>query len=127
MPDGPGNRPDEGGREIVLRDEVLELLFWLEGEGFTEHSTLAGMLRFLSFPPGDVAATIAQLIERGELVAQADGQFQLTPAGRREAARRFADDFAPLLHQGHGECNDPDCECHEDPHGTSHCRATEET
>ena len=42
----------EAGREIALRDEVLELLFWLEGEGFAqEHATLAGLTPFLAFPP----------------------------------------------------------------------------
>src|ERR687885_681540 len=92
----------DAGREIALRDEVLELLFWLEGEGFAEHATLAGMMRFLALPEDEVSATAAQLVSRGELVGL-DGGFRLTAEGRREAARRFADDFAPLLHQGHGE------------------------
>ena len=108
------------GREIALRDEVLELLFWLEGEGFAEHATLAGMMRFLALPEDEVSATAAQLVSRGELVGL-DGGFRLTAEGRREAARRFADDFAPLLRQGHGECNDPTCDCHTNP-GAAECR-----
>ena len=111
----------EVGREIALRDEVLELLFWLEGEGFTEHATLAGLMRFLAFPEDEVGATVAQLVSRGEVVGLGGG-FRLTAEGRREAGRRFADDFAPLLRQGHGECNDPTCDCHTNPAGAAECR-----
>ena len=119
MADGGGG---DRGREIALRDEVLELLFWLEGEGFVEHATLAGMMRFLAFPEDEVSATVAQLVSRGD-VAELDGGFRLTAGGRREAARRFADDFAPLLRQGHGECNDPTCDCHTNPAGAAECHA----
>ena len=110
----PPDRPD-AARAVVLRDEVLELLFWLEGEGFRERATLAGMMPFLGFDQSEVAAALTQLAARGEVVAREDGGFRLSDEGRREAARRFADDFAPLLRQGHGECNEPDCDCHTDP------------
>lgn len=115
----------DAGREIALRDEVLELLFWLEGEGFAEHATLAGMMRFLAFPEDEVRATVAHLVARGEVAAQ-DGRYCLTTEGRREAARRFADDFAPLLRQGHGECNDPTCDCHSNPAGAAECHGRAE-
>ena len=105
------------GREIALRDEVLELLFWLEGEGFAEHATLAGMMRFLAFPEREVNAAVARLVARGDVVERDGGGFRLSAEGRSEAARRFADDFASLLRRGHGECNDPTCDCHTNPAG----------
>lgn len=108
-------------REIQLRDELLELLYWLEGEGFTSQTTLEGMMRFLAFPIDAVRAAIEQLVNRGELVLAGDGRYALTDLGHREAARRFADDFAELLHQGHGECSDPSCDCHENPAGAAEC------
>ena len=120
MPDETGA---DAGREIALRDEVLELLYWLEGEGFTEHATLAGVARFLALPERDIAPTVAQLAARGEVVAGPDDGLRLSAEGRREAARRFADDFAPLLRQGHGECNDPTCDCHTNPAGAAECHA----
>jgi hypothetical protein len=119
------NDPPEtgGGREIALRDEVLELLYWFEGEGFAREATVRGMTRFLAFAEEEVAGAVSQLLARGDLVASDDGTFRLSADGRREAARRFADDFGPLLHQGHGECNDPACDCHADPSGSvGECR-----
>ena len=98
------------GRAIALRDEMLELLYWLEGEGFGGAATLAAIARFLDQPPEQAQATLSSLIEREEVVASG-GEYRLTEAGRREGARRFAEEFSPLLAQGHGECNDPACEC----------------
>ena len=108
-------------REIRLRDEILELLYWLQGEGFASHATLDGMMRFLAFPVEEVRPAVEQLINRAEIARAPDGKLQLTEAGHREAARRFADDFAELLHQGHGECNDPSCDCHENPDAAVEC------
>jgi hypothetical protein len=47
----------------------------------------------------------------------------LTDTGRHEAARRFAEEFGPMLNQGHGECNDPNCDCHSDPKSAAECHA----
>ena len=111
------------GEEIRLRDEILELLYWLEGEGFESHATLDGMMRFLSFPANDVRDVVNELVARGDVTRSSTGALRLTTVGHREAARRFADDFAPLLRQGHGECNDSACECHEHPEAAAECHA----
>jgi hypothetical protein len=101
MPDAP---------EIAELDEMLELLFWMEGEGLQSSANLTSIARFLVESEDRAAMTLAALALRGDVLEQA-GSYSLTEVGRREAARRFVADFAPLLHQGHGECNDPDCEC----------------
>jgi len=116
---------DDAGRSIARQDEVLELLYWMEGEGFAGSATLAGMTRFLARPEHDVRETLEQLVQRGD-VATIGGEsveYRLTEVGRREAARRFADEFASLLSQGHGECNDPTCDCHTNPAGAAECHA----
>lgn len=116
--------PDEQGRNIARRDEVLELLYWIEGEGFTGSATLAGLVRFLAYPEPEVRATLEDLIRRGDvLFAEPSAEYRLTAEGRREAARRFAEEFAPLLSQGHGECNDPECDCHTNPEAAVECHA----
>lgn len=115
---------DSAAREIELRDELLELLYWLEGEGFEGSRTLEGMVRFLAEPEQDARAGLKALVDRGDVVLEpSTAEYRLTPAGRREAARRFAEEFAPLLRQGHGECNDPTCECHASPAAAAECHA----
>lgn len=113
---------DDSGREIARQDEVLELMYWLEGEGFARDATLDGLRRLLAQDAQAIGDTVARLVDRGYL-ASTDGQFRLTPTGRVEAARRFADEFSSLLSQGHGECNDPTCDCHSNPAGAAECHA----
>jgi len=112
------------GDGIARRDELLELLFWLEGEGLTSSATVAGMARFMAHPEGLVRDTLADLSSRAYIMrVRETGEYRLTSAGRAEAARRFADDFSELLGQGHGECSDPDCDCHDNPAGAAECHA----
>lgn len=113
---------DEPGADIARRDEMLELLFWFEGEGLQGSATLAGMTRFLAQPAITVATTLRDLVGRG-FVVELQKEYRLTEVGRREASRRFKDEFSELLSQGHGECNDPTCDCHDNPAGAADCHA----
>lgn len=113
------------GNDIARRDELLELLYWFEGEGFRGAASFDAIVRFLAQPEEAVRATLDALLRRGEITRDAQsGEYRLSESGRREGARRFADEFAPLLGQGHGECNDPDCGCHSDPLGAAECHAS---
>ena len=116
---------EEAGGEIARRDEMLELLFWFEGEGLGSSATLPAMTRFLVQPEATVKVTLADLIDRGFVVEAAGdpAEYLLTEVGRQEAGRRFADEFSELLSQGHGECNDPTCDCHDNPAGAAECHA----
>jgi DNA-binding IclR family transcriptional regulator len=115
---------DEAGGSIARRDELLELLYWLEGEGFGGVATLSQITRFLAYEESEVEATLEFLVRRGDVRFEPDtAEYRLTETGRGEAARRFAEEFAPLLSQGHGECNDPNCDCHTNPAGAAECHA----
>lgn len=114
---------DERSDPIGRRDEVLELLFWLEGEGISGASTLPGMARFLARPAGEIEQVLAQLQQRGDIEGAGDAEYRLTETGRREAGRRFAEQFAGMTGQGHGECSDPNCDCHTNPGGAAECHA----
>jgi hypothetical protein len=114
---------DERDDPIARRDEVLEVLYWLEGEGIPGAATAAGMARFLARPVDQVRQVIDQLLSRGDIEPSGDSEYRLTPAGKREAGRRFAEEFAGLTGQGHGECSDPDCDCHTNPEGAAACHA----
>lgn len=112
------------GDDIARRDELLELLYWLEGEGFHSNATLGGIVRFVAHPESQVRQTLQELLDRADVVLNHEsGEYRLTESGRREAARRFAAEFAPLLGQGHGECSDPTCDCHENPGAAAECHA----
>ena len=118
----------DAGREIAREDELLELLYWFEGEGFAGVATLGGIVRFTSIDEPSVRQTLERLVARGDVVAgvvdpSRGEEYRLTEPGRREAARRFAAEFAPMLSQGHGECSDPGCECHTSDGGAADCHA----
>ena len=122
--DMPGSG-DDAGQQIAREDELLELLYWFEGEGFGGVATLDGITRFASLAQPLVLRTLNRLIERHDILLDAAGgnEYRLTETGRREAARRFAAEFAPMLSQGHGECSDPDCDCHSSEGGAAECHA----
>ena len=115
----------DAGKEIAREDELLELLYWFEGEGFGGVASLDGIARFASIERPIVQRTLDRLIARGDVMLDASGggEYRLTAPGRREAARRFAAEFAPMLSQGHGECSDPECDCHTSEGGAAECRA----
>lgn len=115
------DRPDN---EIADQDELLELLYWLEGEGFAGSASLDGIVRFVAKPEAPVRRTLERLSDLGNVRRDPDsGEYRLTDTGRAEAGRRFAEEFASLLSQGHGECSDPNCDCHTNPAGAAECHA----
>ena len=115
-------KDERPGGEIADQDELLELLFWLEGEGFEGSATVEGIVRFIAKEEAPVRATLKRLVELGNVRLDAStNEFRLTEVGHDEAARRFAAEFAPMLSQGHGECSDPNCDCHTSPEGAVEC------
>lgn len=117
---------EEGAGEGIAReDELLELLYWFEGEGFGGVANLEGIIRFTNLSEPLVRETLDRLIAREHIALDADraAEYRLTETGRKEAARRFAAEFAPLLSQGHGECSDPNCDCHTSEGGAAECHA----
>ena len=108
--------------DIAQLDEMLELLFWMEGEGLEASATLSGIARFLARPEAEAEVILSRLVQRGD-VGAAEGRYSLTEVGRGEAARRFVEDFSGLVGQAHGECNDPNCDCRTSPNGAADCHA----
>lgn len=104
----------EPGPELDLRrrDEVLQVLFWMRGEGIGETVRPGEITGFLAVSERDLAGVLGQMVQHG-LVEEHAGGFRLTRSGLSEGGRRFAEEFAPFLRQGHGECNDPGCPCHD--------------
>ena len=101
-----GAPPPDGAavREIARRDEVLELLFWMRGQGFGEQLSARDLAAFLVYPEVEIAATLQTLRGLGAVEPREGERYALTESGLPEARRRFVDDFREMLAEGHGEC-----------------------
>ena len=51
-----------GGDAIAREDELLELLYWFEGEGFGGVASLASITRFTSIAEAVVQSTLQRLM-----------------------------------------------------------------
>jgi len=96
---------------LVNREEVLQICYWYQGEGFGERYDAAVLRPFLNCDEAAIAVALRELAERGELQAL-DGAtaYGFTDSGKREAGRLFADGFADFQKQGHGECDAGCCD-----------------
>ena len=95
---------------IRRRDEILQVMFWMRGEGLADAAGPAELAVFLN--EDALAADLAALAASGLLDEVGDGRYRLSDHGRGEAGRRFHEEFEELMHQGHGACSDPNCDCH---------------
>ena len=99
--------------DLRLRDELLQILFWFRGEGLGEIVTPRDLVAFLGVNAGSIQIRLERLAEEGYVVVidAAAKRYGLTEWGIKEGGRRFADEFAGLTGQAHGECNNPNCSC----------------
>lgn len=119
---------DGAGAGIARRDEILEVLYWLRGEGLHEEVRPRDLRPFLDLDSASVsghleALAAAGLVERrgGDVRGSGDPAYRLTETGASEAGRRFVESFAELLGQGHGTACAPDCDCQDPAHPDEHC------
>jgi len=106
---------------IFWQDEILQVMYWMRGEGFGEKITLAQLKKFLSTSDEILAANLSQLSKNGLVNFDISDFYELTETGVKEGGRRFADEFDGMLKQGHYECDDPNCDCN-DPNSDAACR-----
>ena len=113
---GPASVPDTV-EALRQRDEILQIMFWLHGEGLGPDVAVADISRFIDDEPA-VRRAVGQLVEDGYLEPVGDEtasvRYRLTPTGVHEGRRRFLDEFEPYLaRSAHGgECGSADCDCH---------------
>lgn len=98
--------------DLRVRDEVLQVMFWMLGENIAHEIDAGYVARFLDLPEERIAAALTVLArERLVLRGAAAGRYRLSEDGMREGGRRFQDEFRDLTKQAHGECA-PGCWCH---------------
>ncbi|HEX4951142.1 MAG TPA: hypothetical protein VFZ34_31080 [Blastocatellia bacterium] len=96
---------------LFWQDEILQVMYWMHGEGFGEQVTMPQLQKFLDAPLVTLGENVQHLLAKGLVTLASAEQYRLTEMGLREGGRRFADEFDGLLQQGHYECSDPDCDC----------------
>jgi len=97
---------------ILWQDEILQVMYWMRGEGFGEKITVPELKKFLDASDEILAANLLQLAKNGLVNFDLSDAYELTETGVKEGGRRFADEFDGMLKQGHYECDDPNCDCH---------------
>jgi hypothetical protein len=106
---------------LFWQDEILQVMYWMRGEGFGEKITVAELKKFLDASDEILAANLSQLAKHDLVNFDFSDAYELTETGVKEGGRRFADEFDGMLKQGHYECNDPDCDCN-DPDSDAQCK-----
>lgn len=94
-------------KSMYWRSEILQVMYWLRGEGFGEEVDAAQIERFLGVEAESGVAYLDQLVEEG-LIDRVGDLYSLSELGRKEAGFEFAQSFEDLTNQAHGECG-PDC------------------
>ena len=99
--------------DLYWRDEILQILYWFRGEGLGEAVAACDLVPFLAADEPFIQLQLGRLVGEGYVAGQAGAPptYQLTELGVKEGGRRFADEFAGLTGQAHGECNNPNCSC----------------
>lgn len=100
----------EALRALYWRSEILQVMYWLRGEGLGDVVDAALIERFLGVDAAVGVTYLQRLVAEGYLERAGDG-FALSPRGLQEGAEEFAASFAELTRPAHGECS-ADCWCH---------------
>ena len=91
---------------IYWQDEILQILFWMRGEGLGEVVTLEEINRFLKIEKSNLNDTVENLVEMGYLKLSTNSEnireVQLTEQGKKEGKIRFKEEFENFLgHEDH--------------------------
>lgn len=95
---------------LVNREEVLEIGYWYQGEGFGDVFDAQVLLPFLKHDAETIAAVLLDLSAAGDLLPAGTGGYCFSEQGRRKAGRLFAEHFADLQKPTHGECEAGCCD-----------------
>lgn len=95
-------------RALFWKDEILQVMYWMQGEGLGEQVSTNQVLALLNTNEANLGYHLKKLAEEGFLNVNS-ALYSLSNLGKKEAGKRFAEAFQGLQKAGHGECG-PDCE-----------------
>ena len=102
-----GERAFDPIAALRCRDDVLQAMYWMRGEGFGEEADAQMLRSFLVVDEALLREQLQILKEEGYL-DESDGRYRLSELGVKEGGRRFADEFSGLQSTAHGDCG-PEC------------------
>ncbi len=106
---------------MYWRSEILQVMYWLRGEGLGDIVDPQLLERFLGVEAVIGLTYLDRLVEDGYLEREGDWFF-LSATGLKEGAAEFATAFSDLTRPAHGECSD-DCWCHASADEAAACAA----
>ena len=102
-----GERASDLMAALRCRDDVLQAMYWMRGEGFGEEADVQMLQSFLVVDEALLREQLGILNEEGYL-DESGGRYRLSGLGVKEGGRRFADEFSGLQGTAHGDCG-PEC------------------
>lgn len=102
-----GNTSFDPIEALRCRDDILQAMYWMRGEGLGEEADSGTLSSFLAVDEELLKEQIEILAEEGFL-EESEGRYRLSELGSKEGGRRFADEFSGLQNSAHGDCG-PDC------------------
>lgn len=108
-------------RALYWRSEILQVMYWLRGEGLGEVADAQLLERFLGVEADIGVSYLDRLVLDGYLEL-APGGYVLSEMGLQEGKTEFALSFADLTRPAHGECS-ADCWCHNSVEEAAACAA----
>jgi hypothetical protein len=108
-------------RALYWRSEILQVMYWLRGEGLGDVVDASILERFLGVGADVGVGYLERLVDDG-YVDRAEGGYRLSPRGLDEGATEFAMSFVELTRPAHGDCS-ADCWCHASVEEAEACAA----
>ena len=126
MEENLNNNNKEDLDSLFWREEILQVLYWMDGEGLANDVPVSRLMVLLNTTSDNLLLHLRKNINGGLLTGNnnelnADSTVRLSAAGKKEAGKIFSNAFDGMQKAGHGECG-PDCEfCYEDGVKTEDC------
>ena len=108
-------------RALFWKDEILQIMYWMDGEGLGKTVPLSQILALLNTNEENLIFHIGKMAKDGYLEVEdkpivSNSMVSLSASAKKEAGRVFSEAFQGYQKAGHGECG-PDCEFCYGPNG----------
>ena len=110
------NNGDSPLDNLFWREELLQIIYWLQGEEIIRTVTAKDILPLLNNIDESALDIQLQKLVDDEYLQQDGLSYSFTTSGKKEGGKLFAQAFDGMQKAGHGDCG-PDCEFCYGPEG----------